>query len=88
MALEKTSEEKAEERAEQEHWHRIAATLQDLTRSSGWDCYKDLAQGIEGQVTEEVVQAPKEEHDYLKGYVMGLRKALLLPAQIIQRSKS
>ena len=88
MALEKTSEEKAEERSEKEHWHRIAATLQDFTRSEGFHCYQDLAQGIEQQIIEELVRAPKEDHDYLKGYVMGLRKALHLPAEIIQRSKS
>jgi geranylgeranyl pyrophosphate synthase len=87
VALEKTNEEKAKEREDKEHWHRIAATLQEFTRSEGWDRYKNLAEGIERQIIEELVASPKEEHDYLKGYVMGLRKALHLPAEIILRVK-
>ncbi len=87
MPLEKTREEKAHEAEEKEHWHRVAATLKDLTRTEGWDCYKNHAEGIERQIIEELVRAPKEEHDYLKGYVMGLRKALHLPEEIVLRAK-
>ena len=73
------------QRQEKEHWHRIAATLKEFTRSEGWDCYTGQIALIENQFIHNLINAGPAEHDYLRGYINGLRNAVHLPERIITR---
>lgn len=75
----------AEQKAENEVWARKSATLKSLIRSEAWDLYIDFVGKIENETIQELIGATKEEHDKLTGFINGLRKAVLLPQQIIQR---
>jgi hypothetical protein len=73
--------------AEREHLDVVVHTLTALTGVEGWDCYTDQLAIIETQLMEELVQTPGGS-DYLRGYIMGLRKAVHLPAELAQRRQT
>jgi hypothetical protein len=77
-----------DEKAEKEAWARKAATLKVLIRSEAWDLFMDFIGKLENETIQELIGAPKEDHDKLTGFINGLRKAVLLPSQIISRVDS
>ncbi len=62
----------------------VVSALRDLTSTEGWDCYTGQLEIIEKQITEELVTTPGN-NDYLRGYVMGIRKATGFPEELARR---
>jgi len=71
--------------ADKEKWALIRAHLQTLTHSEGWDCYSELLGSLENEKIQELLNEEAGRHDFLRGYVLGLRRACYLPAEILKK---
>lgn len=74
-------------RAQREHEHVVVQALRTLTSTEGWDSYTSQLTILEAQFTEDLVKGEPADHDYIKGYIMGLRRAVGLPAELAKRSR-
>lgn len=65
-------------------WLIDAQHLRDLVRQDGWHVLVDYAGKCEHDQTEALLNSAAERSEYLKGYIMGLRRALYLPTEVIR----
>ena len=71
--------------AEREALEVVVSALRTLTGTEGWDCYTSQLEIIEKKITEDILQGGLDGVEYQRGYIMGLRKAVHLPAELAQR---
>lgn len=72
---------------EVEAYRTLAARMQDLMGGLGWDAYCVELEKREKDHIERMVGGSKEDFEYLKGVIQGLREAVYLPAIIIKQAK-
>ena len=65
-------------------WLIDAANLRELIGSEGWETLVGYAGKAEHDETERLLNGPAERAEYQKGYIMGLRRALHLPTEVIR----
>jgi len=75
------------DKAQKIKWAELASLMQELKHTGMWACYAEALSDIIASGTESVLQASKEEFEFRKGRVHGLKDALQLPDLIINRSK-
>ena len=73
---------------EKEAQHVHAAKMRVLLTSEGWDAYRGVLGDAELRWMERTCTGSRDEFDYHKGVIEGLRLAYLIPGQIIERAKS
>jgi hypothetical protein len=61
--------------------------MQDLMGHLGWDAYCNELEKREQDHVNRMISGDKNEFEYLKGKIEGLREAVHLPAIIIQQAK-
>jgi hypothetical protein len=77
----------ADAKAAAERWHVLASRMQDLMGYLAWDVYREQMEQLEARVTERMITGGKEDFDYCKGRIEGLREAYNLPQLIIDKAK-
>ena len=73
--------------AEVEAYRTLAAHMQDLMGQIAWDSYCAQLEKIEQDHIQRMLSGDKNEFDYFKGRIEGLREAVHLPAQIVKQAK-
>ena len=73
--------------AEIEAYRALAARMQDLMGHLAWDDYCEQLAKIEADHIQRMLSGDKDEFEYLKGRIEGLREAVHFPALILQRAK-
>lgn len=70
-------------------WHQNVAHLRDLLQQTGWDTYKEYVDKVIVENTEALITSdlPGPATDWRKGYIMGLRRALQLPSEVVKNMK-
>jgi len=72
---------------EREKWAQYAFQMHALKGTQGWDTYRELLSEVEKQMIQALVSGPAEKHDYLAGYIAGLRNAFNMPEFVLQKQK-
>ena len=63
----------------------LAGLMTVLTHSEGWNAYVKALEEMENRCLEKIVQGSKEEFDYHKGFLMGVRACYHLPERLKQQ---
>ena len=71
-------------KAESQKWAILREQMRELLHSPSWDAYMIELEAEEQRMMKTLVACSKDEHDYLKGYIMGLRFAAYRPEKIIK----
>ena len=79
-----TPEELAK-KAEREHWRALAAGLEVLAASEGWDAYRELLEDLEKRAIQNLIGGGTAQHDHWAGYIAGLREAYNLPVAMAKK---
>ena len=56
-----------------------------MLHSQGWEIYRSLMAGVEADLLEGVLKRTKEEFDFERGRVYGLRLALQFPQDYLAK---
>ena len=70
-----------------EAYRTLAAHMTDLMGQIAWDSYCAQLEKIEQDHIQRMLSGDKNEFDYMKGRIEGLREAVHLPAQIVKQAK-
>ena len=62
-----------------------ARQLDGLRQTEGWDAYRASLAEIEQQFIQTLVTCEAAKHDYLTGYIAGLRNAAALPDLMMRK---
>ena len=62
----------------------LAQVLRELRHSEGWKVLAGQLKQVEALLTEQLIQAPVEDHDTLRGEIQGIRRALNYPDNVIR----
>ena len=65
-----------------------AALMKELLHTPMWECYAEYLDLMIEDSVARTLQGTKEQFDYHKGVVMGLRDALTLPQSVIARAEA
>jgi hypothetical protein len=68
-------------------YHSLAARMQDLMGHFGWDTYCQELEKVEQDLISRMLSGEKDQFEYLKGRIEGLREAVHTPALIVKRAK-
>lgn len=71
-------------KAEAAKWATLRAQMMDLIGNTSWDAYMAELEKEEIRLTNILVNAPREEHDLVRGQILGLRWAAFRPEKIIK----
>lgn len=71
-------------KAESAKWAVLRAHMQELMGNAGWDYYMAELEKEEARLTNILVNAPSEEHDLVRGQILGLRWAAFRPEKIVK----
>lgn len=63
---------------------QLASVLREGHRSPFWQVLTQQIQAVEASLTEQLVQATPEDHDLLRGEILGIRRVLSFPANVIR----
>lgn len=74
------------DKAEVGRWKALASNLRALKGSEGWDSYLKLLEDTENEWIQRMLGATRDEFDFHKGVLHGLRLAYHLPDTVIQRA--
>jgi hypothetical protein len=75
------------ERDEKQQWLTDASIFRELIASQGWDRFLAYLLKAENDCYESWIGEPKNNSDYCRGYITGLRKAANIPVRIIDAMK-
>jgi hypothetical protein len=84
--VEPTKAEKDALAQEKAHYHALALQLRSLTQADGWDTYRRLLEDAENGWIQRLLGESRDQHDYNRGVIQGLREAFHLPQQVIARA--
>lgn len=62
----------------------LAQVLRELRHSEPWKVLAGQLKQVEALLTEQLVQAPIEDHDTLRGEIQGIRRALNYSDNVIR----
>ena len=81
------SDKSAEMALDKAHWAAVAARMRTLTQYPEWDEYTTQMGGLEANWLEKMVSGVKDEYEYARGFLQGMRTAVHLPQNIIRRTE-
>lgn len=70
-------------------WHADMAHLRDLVQQEGWDTYQAYAHKVITENIETLITGDQQGSAtaWRQGYIMGLRRALQLPHEVIKNTQ-
>lgn len=74
-----------ERTAEKEARLAKAVKLRDLLGSEGWDTYYREVEALQAQRIESILTGKKDDFEYEKGRLQGLRDAVNMPREHVAR---
>jgi hypothetical protein len=83
-----TPDEKAATAAERAKIAEYAFAMQALKGSAHWDIYKEILEDVEKQMIQGLITCPPDQHDFTRGYILGMRNAYNMPTFIIDKQKN
>ena len=62
----------------------LSQVLRELRHSEPWKALVNQLKTVEALLTEQLIQAPMEDHDTLRGEIQGIRRAINYPDNVIR----
>ena len=72
---------------EEQYWAALAFKVRTLMTADGWDAYSTQLAAREEELKEEMLKGPPNEHDYIRGLILGIRWARKYPETLISATK-
>lgn len=67
-------------------WAALAGLMRSLKLSEGWAEYQKQLEDMENRALQAMVAGTKDDFDYQKGFIAGIRACFHLPQSIIDQS--